>query len=85
MFISAGIVYIMSIIPKNPPCLSKKKIIQVVFTKFDLKVDVYPLVSDIGQNFRLVTQDREEYVFKIANPDESFEMLEAQNRTLLVI
>ena len=83
VFTAAGIINNMSIISKNPPCFSKNEIKQIVLSNFDFTIDINPLVSDIGQNFHLTTLDGEQFVFKIANPDESFEMLEAQNQTLL--
>jgi len=52
---------------------------------YGLNSTVIHLVSDIGQNFKIQHMDGNKYVFKIANPSESKEILAGQNEVLSVL
>ena len=72
----------MSITKIAPPHFSESGIKKIVLDLYGLKVSTRSLVSDIGQNFHLTAEDGEEYIFKIANPAETFLIIEAQNEVL---
>lgn len=72
----------MSIVNSLPANFKIKEIRLFVEELYGIKVSVKPLVSDIGQNFHITEQSGNEYIFKIANPAESKDMLEAQNQAM---
>jgi hydroxylysine kinase len=65
-----------------PSRFSKEEVKKIVEEFYDLTVTVSHLVSDIGQNFHIADQSGNEYVFKIANPEENKEMLDMQNKAM---
>jgi len=65
-----------------PPRFSIEEVKKIVREIYDLTVTVNHLVSDIGQNFHIADQSGNEYVFKIANPEENKEMLDMQNKAM---
>jgi len=72
----------MSIINNLPPQFSEIKIKEILKNKYGLIVKVKQLVSDIGQNFLVSTEDQQKFIFKIANPSEKYPVLEAQNQVM---
>ena len=69
----------MSIL-KYTPNLSSEEAKRLAEKHFGIKVEnSKPLPSERDQNFRLTTDDRRQYVLKIANGQEQREFLEAQN------
>ena len=66
----------------DPPRLENRQIITFIRDTYGFDVEVKPLVSDIGQNFYVTDHTGKEYIFKIANKNESTPMLEAQNAVL---
>jgi len=67
---------------KSPPRFSKSEIQIFVKDYYGIEATAKNLVSDIGQNFHLRTEEGISYIFKIANPAENKDMIEAQNYTL---
>jgi 4-aminobutyrate aminotransferase-like enzyme len=65
-----------------PPRITTAEVAEYVRTTYRLNVTVKHLVSDIGQNFYLTEASGKTYVFKIANPSEHEDMLDAQNAVL---
>jgi 4-aminobutyrate aminotransferase-like enzyme len=65
-----------------PPRFSKEDVKRFVAEFYKLTVTVNLLVSDIGQNFHIADQSGNEFVFKIANPEENKEMLDMQNKAM---
>ncbi|MFC2088302.1 aminotransferase class III-fold pyridoxal phosphate-dependent enzyme [Calditrichota bacterium] len=72
----------MSIVKSLPANFDIEEIRLFAEKLYGIKASVKPMVSDIGQNFRLTHKSGNEYVFKIANPAERKEMLEAQNQAM---
>ena len=72
----------VSLVSSLPPRFSKEEVRKIVEELYELNVTVCPLVSDIGQNFHVADQSGNEFVFKIANPEENKEMLDMQNKTI---
>ena len=60
------------------PNLGADEVVSIARTYFDLKVVPKQLPSYQDQNFLLETEQGKKYVLKIANADESCELLEAQ-------
>jgi len=69
----------MRFLTTPPPRLTEEEIRQFIHMTYGLEVTAQRLVSDIGQNFHLRDQSNREYIFKIANPAEREDVLEAQN------
>jgi len=65
-----------------PPRFSKEEVKKYVNELYALSAKVSSLVSDIGQNFHITNQSGNEFVFKIANPEENKEMLDMQNKAM---
>jgi len=65
-----------------PPRFSKEEVKRFIAEFYNLTVTVNHLVSDIGQNFQIADQSCNEFVFKIANPEENKEMLDMQNKAM---
>ena len=72
----------MSIINNQPPDISAKEVIDILQNNYGLKCKVKLLVSDIGQNFLVNSDNGERFIFKISNPSETYPVLEAQNQVL---
>jgi 4-aminobutyrate aminotransferase-like enzyme len=72
----------VTLVSSLPPRFSKEEVKIIVKEIYDLIVTVSPLVSDIGQNFHIIDQSGNEFVFKIANPEENKEMLDMQNKAM---
>ncbi|MGB5893270.1 MAG: aminotransferase class III-fold pyridoxal phosphate-dependent enzyme [Ignavibacteriaceae bacterium] len=75
----------MPLVSSLPPRFSKEEVKKIVKEIYDLIVTVSPLASDIGQNFHITYQSGNEFVFKIANPEENKEMLDMQNKAMRYI
>ncbi len=60
----------MPLVSSLPPRFSKVEVKKIVKEFYELDVKVSHLVSDIGQNFHIADQSGNEFVFKIANPEE---------------
>jgi len=65
-----------------PPRFNEEIIPGIVKVNYGIKVESKNLVSDIGQNFLLTTGDGSQHILKIANPSETFDFLDAQNKAL---
>lgn len=72
----------MSHIHEHYPRFTEAQVEQFVLKTFGIEINATCLVSDIGQNFLLKKQGTSSYIFKIANPLETFAELEAQNRMM---
>ena len=75
----------MSIINNQPPKFSENEIKEILKNNYGLFVKVKLLVSDIGQNFLVSTQDQQKFIFKIANPSEKYPVLEAHNQVMKLL
>jgi len=69
---------------KNTPVFSDNDVKNWVRDLYNLKVSVKPLVSYCDWNFLVTTEDQEKqrFIFKIANSDEPLNSLELQNQTM---
>lgn len=72
----------MPLVSSLPPRFSKEEVKKFIAGFYNLTVTVNHLVSDIGQNFHIADQSGNEFVFKIANPEENKEMLDMQNKAM---
>jgi len=72
----------MSIIKNHPPSISAQEAIDFIQKNYGFDCKVKLLVSDIGQNYLVTTQDKRQFIFKISNPSETYPVLEAQNQVL---
>ncbi|UCH66211.1 MAG: aminotransferase class III-fold pyridoxal phosphate-dependent enzyme, partial [Ignavibacterium sp.] len=72
----------MPLVSSLPPRFSKEEIKRYIAEFYNLTVTVNHLVGDIGQNFKIADQSGNEFVFKIANPEENKEMLDMQNKAM---
>ncbi|MGI9249072.1 MAG: aminotransferase class III-fold pyridoxal phosphate-dependent enzyme [Woeseiaceae bacterium] len=63
---------------RNPPTHALEEIRKIVARCYGLEGDFRALSSERDQNFRVVTHDDERYVVKIANYDETTEVIEFQ-------
>jgi 4-aminobutyrate aminotransferase-like enzyme len=70
--------------PKNKtnPNFSDEDVKQLASRLYTIDAEVKPLVSYIDQNFLLTGESGSRFIFKIANPGESLDALEAQNQAM---
>ncbi len=69
--------------PTLYPRFTELEVEKFVAQNYSFVVKAKCLVSDIGQNFYLRDNKGKEYIFKIANPDETYSSLDAQNKVIL--
>lgn len=67
------------------PRFTETEVKEYIDRSYGLKSSVTHLVSDIGQNFKVQDRVGQIYIFKIANPSESKEILTAQNEVLIFL
>jgi 4-aminobutyrate aminotransferase-like enzyme/aminoglycoside phosphotransferase (APT) family kinase protein len=72
----------MSIVKSLPPSLTEDEVRQIVKEYYGFSVTAQTLVGDISQNFYLRDDSGRGFVFKIANPEEKWEMLDCQNKAM---
>ncbi|KAA3614670.1 MAG: aminotransferase class III-fold pyridoxal phosphate-dependent enzyme [Calditrichaeota bacterium] len=65
------------------PRFSEAEVEKFIADSYELNIKAKCLVGDIGQNFQLKGEQGRKYIFKIANPAETFPILEAQNQVLI--
>jgi 4-aminobutyrate aminotransferase-like enzyme/aminoglycoside phosphotransferase (APT) family kinase protein len=61
---------------RNPPSLSVAEVRRLLAGHYDLDGDLRPLPSERDQNFLLACPDRQRFVLKVANGDESADVVE---------
>lgn len=67
------------------PAFSEAEVKQVLVERFGLQGELQSLVSERDQNFRVITPNRDRFVFKIANRSEPVESTDFQIKALLHI
>ena len=67
----------------NPPTFEEQIVQRAAAELFGLEGEFRPLASDCDQNFHVLTAEGEEYVLKIANLEESSEVVDLQVKGLL--
>jgi len=70
------------IITTKPPAFSVKEAVQIAKEHYGMTVSAESLACEIGQNFLIKEEINQQYVLKIANPEESFDALDAQNQVM---
>jgi 4-aminobutyrate aminotransferase-like enzyme/Ser/Thr protein kinase RdoA (MazF antagonist) len=75
----------MNYTASNPPRFTETQVKEFVDQTYGLDASVDHLASDIGQNFLVQNTDGFKYIFKIANPSESADILNAQNEVLIYL
>ena len=69
----------MSSTVQTAPRLSREEAVRIAAELYGIEVSAAPLPSERDQNFLLRDSQGEQFVLKIANPQESLEFLEMQN------
>jgi 4-aminobutyrate aminotransferase-like enzyme/aminoglycoside phosphotransferase (APT) family kinase protein len=69
----------MSSTVQTAPRLSREEAVRIAAELYGIEVSAAPLPSERDQNFLLRDSHGEQFVLKIANPQESLEFLEMQN------
>jgi 4-aminobutyrate aminotransferase-like enzyme/Ser/Thr protein kinase RdoA (MazF antagonist) len=69
----------MSSTVQTAPRLSREEAVRIAAELYGIEVSAAPLPSERDQNFLLRDSQSEQFVLKIANPQESLEFLEMQN------
>ncbi len=72
-------------INSTPPRFTEHQIEIYLLKIYGIDTKAKNLASDIGQNFLIQNADGCKYIFKIANPSESIDILIAQNEVLLFL
>ena len=67
---------------EHAPNFSLEAVIDLIREHYGLRVTATPLPSERDQNFLVLTESGEQFVFKIANAKEERAMLDAQHRAL---
>ena len=66
----------------NPPSFPYAVLSEFLATSFGANGAMKPLAGERDQNVRITTETGREYVFKIAGPDESFDLVDFQIKAL---
>ncbi len=66
----------------EPPDFTENETKNILKNFFDMDASVRNLNSDIGQNFYIKDEKGAEFIFKISNPSETLDMLDAQNKAM---
>ncbi|MDH4108333.1 MAG: phosphotransferase [Gammaproteobacteria bacterium] len=75
----------LDVIAAAPPAIPEATAIALVRDRWDLRVEIKPLVSERDQNFRLTAADGRRYVLKIANATEDPQVTDFQIQALLYV
>jgi Ser/Thr protein kinase RdoA (MazF antagonist) len=73
----------MEIVKSKRPDFTSDEAKQILSDKYNLFGELKELVSERDQNFYVKAVNNEEYVLKIANCDELFDILDCQNKAML--
>ena len=74
---------IQKILTSAPPAFSEARAVAIAANRYGIGAKVRPLVSERDQNFRLDTEDGQQFTLKISNCAEQEEFVDFQNRALL--
>ncbi len=73
----------LGVIAAPPPDFAEEPVLELLGRQYGLQGRLSPLVSERDQNFRLDTPDGKQFVVKIANSAEPFEITDFQVQALL--
>ena len=74
---------IQKMLTTTPPAFSAAEAVRIAASHYGIHAQVYPLVSDKDQNFRMDADDGKHYILKISNGAEQLQAIDFQNLALL--